>query len=161
VGHALSHHREKYHGQAMAMSFDAKPEDEILEALQEMQAAAIDLEIREPQTRSRFLGEFQNLGIESYVTEQAELFLATSNKDVFHQILKSNTVKELPLRRERELQRAKQSELDGLGPEVGPEPCASSGCSRLRIALGVFCAEHHLKMLRETRDRISEDENET
>jgi hypothetical protein len=41
--------------------------------------------------------------------------------------------------------------FSSLGPEVGPERCASLGCKAFRIKLSVMCRSHHVEMLERAR----------
>jgi len=92
-----------------------------------------------------------HIKFETLVGEDAQFLLITASPKVSDMVMQTQVIRELPNRRQREAEREKQAIVTALGPERGPEQCKGAGCPKLRIELGVFCAEHHLEMLGKTQ----------
>jgi hypothetical protein len=130
--------------------FENKPGDESLRLIKDFRLEMFDkFSLGEPAVEGRFWDMLAKTFAESYLSQGSYFFLATRSRGLFDKVVSGEVIRGLPTRRQREIECLTQNELEGLGPECGPEICADARCGRLRIELGVFCAEHHLAMLRQ------------
>ncbi|HEY9775676.1 MAG TPA: hypothetical protein V6C81_18070 [Planktothrix sp.] len=128
--------------------FSEKPKEETLRLIADCPMIG---QLRADDTDSsdvtEFLKSLTSVAPESFVGEGAWFFFCTKNYHSFQTFMNGTTIKQLPQRYEQERQRQLEHELKNIGPEVGPEKCAHGDCTKLRIALGVLCVEHHREML--------------
>jgi hypothetical protein len=133
--------------------FSEKASDHIVELIESRETVMGDrLDALEAALQAKFWDAMPKIGPETYIAQGQYFFMATSKLELFENVMQSKTVTQLPSRGLQELMRLRQQRLQEVGPESGPEQCLHQNCSRLRVELGVFCAEHHLSMLGQSKD---------
>lgn len=135
--------------------FDAVPDDEMLRHIRQndgrydltMQAAMYG---SDNDSFAQVWREMLQICPTAYICGAESSFIATSEETMFLKMVESKVVRELATRHTREADAKKRAQVMALGDECGPERCKSDGCPKLRIQSGIFCAEHHLSMLKNT-----------
>jgi hypothetical protein len=133
--------------------FSEKPSDEIVGLIESTETVTADrFEALETVLQNEFWEAMSKIAPETYIAQGQYFFMATSKQELFENVMQSKPVIQLPSRGVQDLMRRQQQRLQEVGPESGPEKCLHQNCTRLRVELGVFCAEHHLSMLSQSKD---------
>jgi len=129
-------------------SFAYKPDEKTVHLIQSADAA-MQYRYDDPALQA-FWDAMRKIAPESYFAQGNYFSFATTNERLFNLVMASDALQQLPMRQELEIQQRRLHELESIGPEIGPETCRNSRCQHLRIALGIYCQEHHLAMLKGT-----------